>query len=148
MDERTVGGDAERELIENSHSVGGWLSPACACGLPDPGTVLSLCHVSQLVAGIQKGRRMQSNTNSSVQVECLLSQSLGQGSNCTNSLDPNVTSVNSSGDIVLAELISSVLEGKDFGEDTQVTQNYHIKLVRHNAHKTICRRGKRSSKMV
>ena len=121
MDDRTVGEDGERELIEKSHPVGGWYtSPACACGLPDPGTVLSLCHVSQLEAGIRKGRRMQSNTNSPVQVECLWSQSLGQGSNCTNALDANATSVNASGDMVLAELIASVLEGKDFGEDIQV----------------------------
>ena len=62
---------------------------------------------------------MQSNTNSSVQVECLWSDSLEQGSNCTDSVDPNVTSVYSNGDLVLAELIASVLQGKDFGEEIQ-----------------------------
>ena len=107
----------------------------------------SLYYASQWEAGIRKRRDMQSNTNSSVQVECLWSQSLGQGSNCTNSLDPNATSVNSNGDLVLFEIIASVLEGKDLGEDLEV-RNTILPLKATNCKKkVICRKGMRS-KMV
>ena len=85
-----------------------------------PAVGLYAMSVSQLEAGIRK--RIDMNTSvQELQGDCFWSQYLGQGSNCTNSLDPNATSVNSSGGLMLAELIASVLERKDLGEDLQVS---------------------------
>ena len=55
----------------------------------------------------------------SIQEECLWSQSLGPGINCTNYAATNAI-VNSSDVLVLSELIATALEGKDFDEDIQV----------------------------
>ena len=57
--------------------------------------------------------------NMSIQEECLWSQALGPGINCTNYAATNAI-VNSSDVLVFSELIATALEGKDFDEDIQV----------------------------